>query len=176
MVSDLERLNQKLEAMISGLSRLRPLYNEIGMFLVSVIQKNFIAQGRPNKWIESIRARNTQGQTLRDTGTLMNSIVGEPTDSGVDVGPSGPVAKYARILGEGGVITAKNAPYLSFRVATGMRTVGKRGTPLKRPVATFGFIRVKSVTIPPRPYLYVPPEDEEKAMKIAAAYLEGLLS
>ena len=175
-ISGLEQLNAKLMTLIGGLANLRPMYNEIGMFLVSVTQRNFVLQGRPDRWKESIRAKNTGGQTLRDTGALMNSIIAEPTDNGVEIGPSGVVTKFARILGEGGVITAKNAPYLMFRIATGMRKVDKSGNPLKRPVATFGFVRVKSVTIPPRPYLYVPPEDEERAARIAIAYLGGELA
>ena len=174
-MDQLAPLNERITALIGNLSGLRPLYNEVGNFLVSVIQRNFIEQGRPERWKPSKAAVAREGQTLRDTGVLMNSIIAEPTDSGVDVGPSGPAAKYARILGEGGVITAKNKPYLMFSVMSGYRKTNKSGAPLRRPIAEYGFVRVKSVTIPGWNYMYVPPADQEKIAEMAAAFIGGKL-
>jgi len=141
----LTQLNGRLEAMLKNAENVRPLYGEIGMFIVGVIRQNFIAQGRPERWLPSVRAKVTGGQTLRDRGTLMNSVVSEVTDKGIEVGPSGPASVYARILGEGGTITAKNAPYLTFRMPIGMRKTGKSGKEFKKPVAVYGWFRVASV-------------------------------
>ncbi|MCL5266714.1 MAG: phage virion morphogenesis protein [Bacteroidetes bacterium] len=169
----LMEVNGRLAAILQNAVNLRPLYEEIGMFLVGVVRQNFIAQGRPERWAASVRAKVTGGQTLRDTGALMNSIVSESTDKGVNVGPSGPAGKYAAVMGEGATITAKNAPYLTFRMPIGMRRTNKTGKDLKKPAASYGWFRVKSVTIPARPYLYIPPAEEDKVAQIAADFLRG---
>ncbi len=178
-VDALTQLNGRLMAMLKDVDNLRPLYDEIGIFLVGVVRQNFIDQGRPEKWTPSVRAKVTGGETLRDTGALMNSIDHESTDKGVNVGPSGPAAKYGAMMGEGtaglpgGVLRPKNPDgFLMFTMTTGMRKRSVRtGALLKRAVEESSFVKVKEVTIKGRPYLYIPPEDREKVTQMAIDFL-----
>jgi phage gpG-like protein len=178
-IDALTELNGRLMAMLRDADNLRPLYDEIGIFLVGVVRQNFIDQGRPEKWKPSIRAEVTGGQTLRDTGALMNSIDHESTEKGVAVGPSGPAAKYGAMMGEGtaglpgGVLRPKDPNgFLMFTMTTGMRTrSAKTGVLLKRPIEEGSFIKVKEVKIPARPFLYIPPEDQEKVTRMAVEFL-----
>jgi HK97 gp10 family phage protein len=80
------------------------------------------------------------------TGNLRSSIHVEPKSSGKDeaIAEVGTSEEYARIQEYGGTITAKNKPYLVFRTEDGK------------------WHSVKSVTIPPHPYLR-PAFDENKA-------------
>ena len=178
-VDGLTQLNGRLMAMLKDVDNLRPLYDEMGMFLVGVVRQNFIDQGRPEKWMPSVRAKVTGGKTLRDTGALMNSIDHESTDKGVKIGPSGPAAKYGAMMGEGtaglpgGVLKPKNPDgFLMFSMTTGMRKKSlKTGALLKHAVEQSSFIKVKEVAIPARPYLYIPPEDQAKVAQMAIDFL-----
>ena len=80
------------------------------------------------------------------TGNLRSSIHIEPRSSGKDeaVVEVGTSEEYARIQEYGGTINAKNKPYLVFQTEDG------------------SWHSVKSVTIPPHPYLR-PAFDENKA-------------
>lgn len=76
---------------------------------------------------------------------------------------------YARIHEFGGIIRAKNHPFLVFPIR-GVQTVGVRGQQLKRPRHVIEqWVRVKQVTIPKRPYM-VPAlkEKREEIIKIVS--------
>lgn len=128
------------------------------------VDEGFREQRSPDGsvWESSYRARLQDGQTLRDTGRLQNSVSGRSdggyaheTATGFEIGSN---LKYARIHNRGGVIKAKNAPYLQFKVGqVASRLVGKRGQRLKRATKVQGWVRVKQVTIPKRQFL---PENE----------------
>lgn len=69
---------------------------------------------------------------------------------------------YARIHEYGGVIKAKNAPYLWFKIHTSDRFMSLRGNKrLAKPVAGWTWIRTKQVTIPARPFLRPATESPE---------------
>jgi len=74
---------------------------------------------------------NKSGKPKVRTGTLRRSIKSGVSNNTAWIGSD---VVYARIIEKGGVITAKNKPYLSFQID------GK-------------WFKKKSVTIPPRPYL-----------------------
>lgn len=81
---------------------------------------------------------NIRDQKLIDTSNLVNSVSAQldtisNTVATASVGPRGVV--YARIHEYGGVIKAKNAPYMVFQTSDG------------------AWHSVKSVKIPARPYL-----------------------
>jgi phage gpG-like protein len=128
---------------------------EIGKLLSSEMQRNIEDGGRPEKWPPSIRVQKTGGQTLRDTGALMNSIPANMQVEGttVSVGPGGTAARYAAIQARGGTIEAKNKPYLRFRIPG------------------VGWVSKKKVMIPARDYTYIPPEAQDEAAVIVRNHL-----
>lgn len=127
----------KLKSMVSGLSKLaRPGWaNRINKQLadegVSLVQECFETSrdphGRP--WP---KLQTRAGQPLLDTGRLRNSITRKEVNGGGFI--IGTNVEYAAIHNYGGVIKAKNAPVLRFRV-------GKQ------------WVSKKSVTIPRRQFL-----------------------
>lgn len=129
---------------------------EIGNILKSEMQENFRVGGRPSPFKTSYRVEHFGGQTLRKTGHLMQSLTVallENKDIGV-----GSNLIYARIHALGGIIRAKNAEFLMFRMPIGLRTTSKSGKTLKTAQKQFAFVRVKQVTIPQRDYRYISPQ------------------
>ncbi len=120
----------------------KELFSEIGSYLESSTQQRFIDEAGPDgkPWKQSLRAKDDEGQTLRDTGRLFGSITNNATENQVEVGSN---VIYARIHQLGGVIKPKHKKYLSF-VKNGAR------------------VFLKKVTIPARPYLGINDSDERK--------------
>ena len=92
------------------------LFDEIGAYGVSSTQMRFIDQSDVdgNPWKMSWRASLQGGQTLRDTGRLMNSLTHNVIGTGVEWGTN---VEYAAPLHFGAVIIPKTAEYLLFNVA-----------------------------------------------------------
>lgn len=132
-----------LGRLLARLDDMTPAMSLIGMLLVGSIQENFELGHGPDgqRWKPSLRAKLQGGQTLVDTGALMSGIVYEASPNRVEIGPSGPSLRYARIHQEGGEIRPKAAKALFFRGAD-----GKART-------------VKVVRIPARPYMGISAED-----------------
>ncbi|WP_300156809.1 phage virion morphogenesis protein [Solidesulfovibrio sp.] len=130
------RLLARVDDLTPGMAR-------IGMLLVGSIQENFELGHAPDgtRWKPSRRAVLQGGQTLVDTGALQSGIVYEASANRVEIGPSGPSLKYARIHQEGGEIRPKTAKALFFRGADGQART------------------VKVVRIPARPYMGISAED-----------------
>lgn len=152
--------------------RLTPVMHKLGTAMVGIVDRNFEAEGRPTKWkprspiSQANLAMGAQGQAkgtkryqnakskgrtailrrvsltamgnkiLSQSGDLKKSMDSNADDSRVLVGPGGGIP-YARIHQLGGVIRPKSAKAL-------MVPCGNR------------VLRLKSVTIPARPYLIVP--------------------
>jgi phage gpG-like protein len=150
-----------LGGMMQRIQNPEPPLREIGFLMEQEMKTNIDQGGRPNPWPKSIRAEKQDGQTLRDSGTLMNSITSEVDGSSVAAGPTAVGRKKLsdpRILGilaYGGTITAKNKPFLRFPIPGG------------------GWASVKEVTIPPRDYTYMPPETQQTFGDIMARYVVG---
>jgi phage gpG-like protein len=138
----------------------KPL-REIGFLMANEMKTNIDVGGRPTPWPKSIRAQNTGGQTLRDSGTLTNSMTSEVQGNTVAAGPTAVGRKklsdprILAILAFGGTIKAKNKPFLRFPVPGG------------------GWARKKEVTIPGRDYTYMPPETRETFGEIVERYVVG---
>ncbi|MFN0156893.1 MAG: phage virion morphogenesis protein [Bacteroidota bacterium] len=154
-VLGVEQINARLERLLAvgGLSR--EAYLEMGFIVIGEFQENFRVGGRPTPWPPSIRVQRFGGQTLRHTGRFMRSFTVDANNSGFAVGSNHP---GARIHALGGIIRAKNAEFLSFRIAAGLRTTSKSGKQLKTPQKEYGYARVKQVTIPQRDYRFVSPQ------------------
>lgn len=185
---ELKPLENVLRSMASRSLQLRPVMKQLGTCMLNIVDRNFESEGRPTKWKKrsplgqanlATRAQaNAQGtkrynkaksrgkasimrresmkamsnKILSQSGDLKKSIVFEAEDSRVIVGPSGGI-EYARVHQLGGVIRPKTKKALFV-------PCGKR------------FLRLKSVTIPARPYLIVPPSDAPKLARVAIVGLE----
>jgi len=147
-----------LGRLLARLDDMTPANARIGMLLVSSIQENFELGHAPDgtRWKPSRRAVLQGGQTLVDTGALRAGIVYEASADKVEVGPSGPSLKYARIHQEGGEIRPKSAKALFFRGADGQART------------------VKVVRIPARPYLGISEEDWNAIGETLLDYLGGV--
>lgn len=142
--------------MLKRVENVKPPLREIGLLFAGEMQTNIEEGGRPTKWTPSIRVQKKGGQTLRDTGALMNSITVQEIDgNSVVIGPGGTASKYAAIQALGGTIKAKNKPFLRF-IIPGV-----------------GWVSKKEVTIPARDYTYIPPEAQAEAANILRHHVIG---
>lgn len=128
------------------------LFDEIGAGLVNSIQHRFLTgtgvDGNP--WKISWRARMQGGETLRDTGRLMNSYTHNVLSSGVEVGTD---VAYAPHLHFGATILSKNGQYITFAVGGQYR-------------------KVKQSVLPPRTQLGLNAEDEVMVLDIVGSFID----
>ena len=128
------------------------LFDEIGAGLVNSVQNRFLTgtdvDGNP--WKISWRARMQGGETLRDTGRLMNSYTHNVLSSGVEVGTD---VAYAPHLHYGATILPKNGQYITFAVGGQYR-------------------KVKQSILPPRTQLGLDAEDEVMVLDIVGSFID----
>ncbi len=109
-----------------------------------------------NPWKTSWRARMqgrddaSIGQTLRDTGRLMNSYTHNVLLNGVEIGTD---VEYAPYLHYGATILPKNGAYITFAVGGQYR-------------------KVKKVVLEPRTQLGINQEDEESILNITGSFID----
>ncbi|WP_441370217.1 phage virion morphogenesis protein [Acinetobacter lwoffii] len=128
------------------------LFDEIGAGLVDSVQHRFLTgtDVNGNPWKISWRARMQGGETLRDTGRLMNSYTHNVLSSGVEVGTD---VAYAPHLHYGATILPKNGQYITFAVGGQYR-------------------KVKQSIIPPRTQLGLDAEDEVMVLDIVGSFID----
>ena len=128
------------------------LFDEIGAGLESSVHNRFLTgtdvDGNP--WKISWRARMQGGETLRDTGRLMNSYTHNVLSSGVEVGTD---VAYAPHLHYGATILPKNGQYITFAVGGQYR-------------------KVKQSILPPRTQLGLDAEDEVMVLDIVGSFID----
>jgi phage gpG-like protein len=128
------------------------LFDEIGAGLESSVQNRFLTgtdvDGNP--WKISWRARMQGGETLRDTGRLMNSYTYNVLSNGVEVGTN---VEYAPYLHFGATILPKNGQYITFAVGGQYR-------------------KVKQSVLPPRTQLGINAEDEVMILDIVGSFID----
>ncbi len=128
------------------------LFDEIGAGLVDSVQHRFLTgtdvDGNP--WKVSWRARMQGGETLRDTGRLMNSYTHNVLSNGVEVGTD---VVYAPHLHYGATILPKNGQYITFAVGGQYR-------------------KVKQSVLPPRTQLGINAEDEVMILDIVGSFID----
>jgi len=86
---------RKLNELKNRIGNIRPILSSIGETVRSSVVHNFTVGGRPSKWDESKRVLLSGGQTLKDTGRLVNSINWKVFDNKVEIGTN---VKYAAEL------------------------------------------------------------------------------
>ena len=126
------------------------MYDEIGAFGVTSTQLRFMDQHSPegNPWKQSWRAILQNGETLRDTGRLMNSLTHNVTANGVEWGTD---VTYAPQMHFGFYASARSG-YLLFNVLGQWR-------------------KLKSVKSEPRPFLGINAEDEVEILNITESHI-----
>lgn len=109
------------------------------------------------------------GMPLLLTARLRNAFIDD--SGGGRVAVSNPT-KYARLQNEGGVVTAKGDGYLTFPMKLAGAPLAMRGGVVtKRRRSSKQWVKVKSVTIKPRPFIPdergLPPDWEAKMALVA---------
>ncbi|MDP3611124.1 MAG: phage virion morphogenesis protein [Rubrivivax sp.] len=144
-----------LEALGGAFSRMaaqgqhpRPIWEALGQYGESSTRMRFKNQAGPDRkrWVPSIRARQLGGQTLVQKARLLRSMSHNADNNGASWGTN---VIHAGVHQFGAVIKAKSAGALRFRMPGG------------------GFVTVKQVTIPARPYLGVNAEDGREMLALA---------
>ena len=85
---NLDNFNSTFGDMIARANNPRKPLTEIGILMKSEMQEDIRVGGRPDRWTPSKRAQKRGGQTLRDTGTLMNGLVAEVDGMSLSAGPT----------------------------------------------------------------------------------------
>ena len=124
-----------------------PALKEVAALGESATRLRFRAERGPDgqRWKPSLRAQLVGGRTLTKDGHLAGSI---NASSGADFAEWGVNRIYAAIHQFGGVIRAKSAGGLKFRIPGG------------------GFAVVKAVRMPARPYLGVNEDDRADILAV----------
>ncbi len=145
-------IERKLAGLVKAFGNLEPLMEGFGLYLESATIDRFENERGPDgrRWKPSLRARQQGGKTLTDRAQLRSSIMSQAGPESVEVGTN---KIYGGIHQFGGTIRAKNGEYLTFRLPGGL-----------------GVRRVKSVTMPARPFLGLSSEDENELLALTADY------
>jgi len=154
-----EELRRHLEKVADRIGN-KALLAAAGSIVRESVRTNFAAGGRPTKW-KAIKARD--GQPLRDTGRLQNSITSQVSGDAVYVGTN---VKYAAVHQFG----AKKGSFgtVVARVREHQRTRGGK-TYTVRPHTRKQ--RLPWGDIPARPFLMVHDEDRVEIEAILADYI-----
>jgi phage virion morphogenesis protein len=149
-------LEPALRALSEASERLEnpyPMFAAIGAAGVSATQRRFETESGPggSPWPMSIRAMMQGGRTMTDSGRLAASIFWDADARSARWGTN---VIYAAIHQLGGVIRAKDAKVLFFRIG------GQA-------------VQVQSVTIPARPFLGIDQDDAAEIEATALDFLRG---
>jgi phage gpG-like protein len=143
----LDALNDGLRRMAALGERPRPIWDAIGQYGESSTRLRFKNQVGPDRkrWVPSIRARETGGQTLVQKARLLRSNTHSADNNGTSWGTN---VIYAGTHQFGAVIKPKAAGALRFRMPGGR------------------FVTVKKVTISARPFIGVNAEDGREMLAL----------
>lgn len=148
------------------IERPQEFLREAGIYLLSSVQRNFQAQGRPVLWERSKRAIAQHGQTLRDTGRLMNSVTMKVFNNILRIGTN---VIYAAIQHFGGTIDKE------VSVKSHVRYYKHSKASIRNRKVTYStVVKAHSIqmntTIPARPYMMAQAEDWPVIVKIGQDY------
>lgn len=152
-----QSVERRLASLLRSVSDLTPLMSTIAAFFRETTRQRFEDGRSPEgaAWKPSIRARLHGGQTLVDHGILRDSIA---DDHGRDYAAVGTNDPRAAMLHFGGRIVPRSAGALVFQI----------------PGA--GWVRVKAVTMPARPFLGLGQADVGEIGAIIDDYLAGAVA
>jgi phage virion morphogenesis protein len=140
-------LGRAMERALRELDDLRPVLDASAGVMEASIERRFSEGRAPGgiPWPPSVRARQTGGKTLIDSGSLRESIGRSVTENQVEVGSTNPGPgdsdRYAAVHQFGAHITPKKGEFLVFAGGDG------------------GLVFARSVTIPARPFIGIDDQD-----------------
>lgn len=164
--------------------QMRPVMDSLGRVLKTGVQMRFRTQKDPEgtPWKPTRRG----GQILSLSRVLRNSLTYKATSDTAEVGTN---VVYAAIHQFGGVIRAKNGPFLAIPVTDAAR---KWGSPRKAvgvelavsqslkgqfmlvdsKTGTVHFLLRKQVTVPARPFLGASESDRQELLRVMQGHLD----
>lgn len=145
---------QRLTALVVRAGEIQQsVFEDIGTILINSIHNNFKVSGRPSTWTPSKKIATRGGQTLIESGALMNSAeVSSVSADHVEVSIGGDLP-YAAIHQFGGVINHPGSDKLQV-FDIGGKTVFSKGT------------KPHQITIPARKYFRIQDEDKDSIMNL----------
>lgn len=177
---------ERLRISMPGGDMTKPM-RSIGRALKTGAQLRFRTMQGPDgaTWPTSRRAEQDGGQTLSLTRRLRNSITFLATRDKVVVGTN---VKYAAIHQFGGVIRAKNGPFLAIPITGAARQAGSpRNMPDLHVAQTLKgqffladgkgvtqFLLRRQVTIPARPYLGASASDLAEILRLLQGHYQAV--
>ena len=156
-----EELEKQLSEVTDRIRHNRALLKAAAAILRESIRENFAAGGRPGKW-KPLKVRD--GQPLRDTNRLMNSITATVSGSTARVGTNvvyAPVHNFGARKGSFGEFVVSVAAH--DRTAKSGRTYTVRAHTRK--------VSLPRGDIPARPFMLVQEEDRVEIEAVLADYI-----
>lgn len=133
---DDRQASRSLSRLLQNASNARTIMRGLATELETMTADNFDSESFGGQaWVRKVFG---SGQALTKTGELRDSITSSASGHTATIGTN---LVYARIHHFGGTIQPKNKPYLAFATPN-------------------GFARVRSVSLPSRPFLPVSPNGE----------------
>lgn len=126
-----------------------PAMREIGEVILTSVEDNFNAQGRPGRWTPSKRVLKEGGQTLSNTARLRRSFTGSPEK------PADAIFRVGRNRVEVGTNVVYAAVH-QFGIGRRSSLKSKRTMP----------------AIPARPFLMIQEDDRRQIIEILNRYLK----
>ncbi len=150
-----------------NIDRPQRMLQDVGVYVLSSFQRNFVEQGRPVPWKSSRRSIEQHGQILRDKGRLMNSITMRVYEKSLKVGTN---VIYGAIHHFGGEIDKEVTVKSHVRYFKQIKaSIGNR-RPTYSTVVKAHTMKMNT-TMPKRPYLMIQDSDWQPIKDIAYRYL-----
>ena len=168
---DDEQVRRLLAQIAERGTNLQPALSAVGALVKESIRTNFAQGGRLTPW-QAIK--NRDGQPLRDTGRLMNSITRQVTEREVTVGTNvvyAAVHHFGAKKGSFGTVTATVKPHTRLI----NQVFGKRLAKAKQ-ISVGGHQRTMRLPwgdIPARPFMLVQDDDLVEIKDILTNYITG---
>ncbi|QOW46457.1 MULTISPECIES: phage virion morphogenesis protein [Acinetobacter] len=152
-----EKLREFLAKVHAKVENPELLYRKLSVLLLDQTERRFDTSiGTDDKpWKQSWRAEVQGGKTLRNTGRLQDSIVSRIQGNRITIGTN---VKYAALMHFGGTVKPKGKKFLKFKTPLG------------------GWMFLRSVKIPARPFLGISVDDSQEILFEIEEYLHEVLT
>jgi phage gpG-like protein len=166
--------DRAVRVLLQGVDDLLPIAGDLGLLLEESVRWNFRVGGRPQKWPASSRADSqagygqASGQTLIDTGRLMNSITSMGSSEAVRVGTN---VEYAAAHHFG------VDKQISQQVRAHVRRITQAfGKPIPLTEVQVGaHQRSRHLKLPARPFMMIQDDDWGDIEELVSANLQRLM-
>ncbi|BDD88876.1 phage virion morphogenesis protein [Desulfofustis limnaeus] len=171
---DQAEFDRSVRVLLQGVDDLLPIAADLALLLEESVRWNFRVGGRPQKWPASRRADSQagygedSGQTLVDTGRLLNSITSMGSSDTIRVGTNVDYAAAHHF----GVDTQINE-----RVRAHVRRISQafgKQLPLTE-VQVAAHQRSRHLKLPARPFMLIQDEDWDDIGELVSANIQRLL-